>query len=62
MIATKVDEFRLSLSVPFRTKLYEPASDEVVVAIVMRLLTLVDKLAQDGSAGTPPDVNAAVIV
>ena len=50
------------MSVPFSTKSYEPASDEVVVAIVMRLLTLVEKLAQDGSAGTPPDVNAAVIV
>ena len=50
------------MSVPFSTKSYEPASDEVVVAIVMRLLTLVERSAHEGSAGVPPEVNAAVIV
>ena len=60
-MATYADELRLSLSVPFSTKSYVPASVEVVVAIVIRLLTVVDKSAQDGSAGVPPVVRTAVI-
>ena len=62
-MATYVDVFRLSLSVPIKIKSYVPASDELVVAIVMRLLTVVDKSAHEGSAGVPPDpVKRAVIV
>ena len=58
---TYVDVFRLSLSVPLSTKSYVPASDEVVVAIVIRLVTVVDKSAHDGSAGVPPVIETAVI-
>jgi hypothetical protein len=60
-MATYVDVFRLSLSVPFKIKSYVPASDELVVAIVMRLLTVVDKSAHDGFAGVPPAIRAVVI-